>query len=385
MDHLYDRSIANETVGQSAAEFKTNKIKEPVMYKNLTINFLFTLIIVINLPDFPNQAYAVEQTPEANPGIRFIHMQIQYSGADHVNELWAQFDDKGEILHLRCSFPITEDGPKEVLWEGGDKCAVWFKAGHAVRIYGEKEKRNLEWFKEHYGIPEFDPRLMLEKLDKDAKEGKLRLEQQPSAGEDGTTTLIVTGKDAKNRRMIYKVDQAAKLVKEVEEQRLEDGKYELRRRIRYLDYNKPIDPEVFTFKTPADVIRIDETTQVLGLPKGDLSDQEIAKKVAREFFEALIAKDYKKAGNLEMGLPEARVKKQFGNIKFLRIVSIGEPSPDEETGSQLVPCKVEVETTKGWFNLSSEKTIERCKTLVRPVSSQPDRWGILNPGYKARY
>ena len=50
------------------------------------------------------------------------------------------------------------------------------------------------------------------------------------------------------------------------------------------------------------------SNRTIGLEKGDLTNDEIAAKVAREFFEALIAEDYAKAGLLLEGMPAERMK-----------------------------------------------------------------------------
>jgi len=380
MDRNFSTVAKNVKPHAVAGGFFSGLFRQVAMATAFVAALAYVLLLLFGDLLHFNQAYSIDQTLEANRGIRFVHMKFEGKGERrNEQEMWAQFNEKGELIRLLVDYPVTEDGHKTVNWMT-DKIQVWFRAGNAIRTIAEKNIP--DQMKRIFA--DFDPKPMMEKVAKGVKEGKLNLEQQPSTDKDETITLIVTNKDSKFQRTIYKVDQASKLVKEVEIYELWDEKYELAKRISYSDYNKPTGPEVFTFKPQANTVIIDETAQVLGLPKGDLSDKEIAAKVAREFFEAMIAKDYKKAGMLAMGNPAAEVEKQFKNIKFLRIVSIGEPSPHEETGSQLVPCKIEVETS-GWFNLYKEKTIEPCRTLVRPVHSYPDRWGILNPGYKAGY
>jgi hypothetical protein len=109
-------------------------------------------------------------------------------------------------------------------------------------------------------------------------------------------------------------------------------------------------------------------TQAVGLPKGTLSDNEIAQKVAREFFEALSAKDYAKAATLCEGLTAKELEKNFeegGELHYLKIISVGAPKPPSkpETGGVEVPCVVTAEAT---FNLG-----------VRSVHNQPDKWQIF--------
>ena len=110
----------------------------------------------------------------------------------------------------------------------------------------------------------------------------------------------------------------------------------------------------------------DWSAELRGTP---LSDEEMAKKVAREFFEALIAEDYKKAGIILEGVPAEAIKKSFGRIKFLRIVEIGQPTPHRKTRSLRVPVKVGLES-KG------KKAIQQFSPLIRHAYKQPNRWVI---------
>ena len=109
----------------------------------------------------------------------------------------------------------------------------------------------------------------------------------------------------------------------------------------------------------------------IGLEKGNLTDSEIATKVAREFFEALIAEDYEKAGLLYEGIPAKKMKEVYGRFKFYRIVEIGKPiagvgvHPDKTQ----VPVKVEWEGTAG-------KEVKQFDPYIRAVYGHPDRWGI---------
>ena len=78
---------------------------------------------------------------------------------------------------------------------------------------------------------------------------------------------------------------------------------------------------------PKDVTVIDQINRKPGLVKGDLTEDEIARKVVRAFFEALIAGDYDKAGLIYEGMPGAKLKETYGQARFLRIVEIGKPAP----------------------------------------------------------
>jgi hypothetical protein len=175
--------------------------------------------------------------------------------------------------------------------------------------------------------------------------------------------------------LVLFVDQATKLVTATEFYRLKDGRYQYIGMQEYYNYNKTIDAEMFTLddEVPADVMRVDQTAQEVGLVQGNLSDEEVAVEVARQFFEALIAKDYTRAGKLLEGIPADKMQQMFGNIKFIRIISIGPagPHPNPATGGLVVPCTVEIEKD-GQIN---EWKLERLG--VRQVYNHPGRWTIF--------
>jgi hypothetical protein len=94
-------------------------------------------------------------------------------------------------------------------------------------------------------------------------------------------------------------------------------------------------------------------------------------KVARAFFEALIAKDYGRAGSIMSGLPASRMEEAFGKMKFLRIISVGNatPHPDARTRFLQVHCEVEI-------RVEGQTKIEKFVPCIRAVEGQPDRWLI---------
>ena len=104
--------------------------------------------------------------------------------------------------------------------------------------------------------------------------------------------------------------------------------------------------------------------------QGDLTDTEIAVEVIRQFLQALIEEDYAEAGRLWGGVPADRMKKAYGQIRFIRIISIGEPIPRPEMGGLYVPCTVEIEENGKIIQWHPEHS------YVRQVHDQPGRWEI---------
>jgi hypothetical protein len=183
--------------------------------------------------------------------------------------------------------------------------------------------------------------------------------------------LIESPREGSGWREVYWIDPRTKLVQEKERYQLEGGEYRLVSRCEYLEYNQPIDPEVFRLELPDDVMRVDQTTQEVGLAKGDLTDEQIAVEVVRQFFGALIDEDYDKAGQLCEGIPGRKLQEHFAKDRFMRIVSIGSPTPhpDPRTEFLQVPCEVEVES-------DGARTVRQYTLNVRHAYNQPDRWTV---------
>lgn len=319
-------------------------------------------------------AYALEQTIRANHTVRYLHIKDFNEGEDEPKEFWVECNESGGIESARLHIPewdSPEDGAKVGVWKE-DKVQVWFKKKNHVFIASDRTTAERMLMV----VEACDPRLAVERLYEQERQGKVKVEiEEPS---DKTQPIIVTATypagDSSPRKRVLFVDQATKLVKAVEYYLLEDGAYRYVGKQEYSDYNQPIEPDMFTLnEVPADVMRIDQTTQEVGLVQGALTDEQIALEVARQFFEALIAGDYAKTGKLLEGLPAEKIKELFGGRKFLRIISVGPvaPHPMPETKGVIVPCIVEIEED----GKISEWKLDRLG--VRQVYNQPGRWTIF--------
>ena len=118
---------------------------------------------------FATVAYALEQTLEANLGLRSIHIRVEPAGSG-TRETWAEFGKDGKLRRLRMNFPKTEDGEKEVVWQG-DQAEVWFKTkGHVLVIRDRKTAEKLS--KE---LVAFDPKVIMEQLYEAQSKGKVKI------------------------------------------------------------------------------------------------------------------------------------------------------------------------------------------------------------------
>jgi len=318
-----------------------------------------------------SSAYALEHTIRANHGIRYIHIKDFKPGEADPKEFWVEFFEEGEVMNARLDFPAwaSADGEKAVVWKE-NKAKVWFKKKNTLATIKDKTvARHLL-----KSMQQLSPRLAVERLKEQQAEGRVNVEiDEPSNKSEPivvTATYPPNGSKPGQRRILF-VDRATKLVTAVEFYELKDGEYRQYGLSEYHGYNQPIDAAVFNIEdeVPADAMRIDQTVQEIGLVQGQLSDEEIAVEVVRQFIEALIAADYAKASRIYSGVPAELLEQKLGALKFLRIVSIGEPAPSSFNNSLKVPCEYEVEA-------NGVKSVSGSGIYVRPVHGQPGRWSI---------
>jgi hypothetical protein len=345
------------------------------LFMKTTVKFAAAAIVLIaaflslTLFKTVTPAYAIEQTVKACHSLRFIHLKCEPAGPG-VEEIWVQFDENGQLGHLRMNFPNTADGPKDVVWEQG-KAEVWFKAKKIDLTV--REEAMLDRLKMSYS--DLDPKLFVEKLYQSQKDKTGQIEIHESQSENEPIIIIAT---SNNFRKIYKVNPKTKLLEQIEHFELQNGEYKSLGTITYMDYNQPANPEIFVLNPPADVVHIDQTNQVIGLEQGQMTDDQVAIEVVRQFWQAIIDNDYRTAGQLMEGLPlpADTVKKLFVEnfkTKVTKIISVGpvQPHPKPETKGVIVPCTIEYEMN----GQTLQRTFDHIG--VRQVYNQPGRWTIF--------
>jgi hypothetical protein len=341
-------------------------------------------------------AYAIEQT--------YIHTKSFWPPHEEPMEGWIEFDATGTGRNFRIQMPAWTDP-----WgHDGDKIIVWKDNKAQIWLYGVAKDNEIAdmVFK---STEQFDPKTALQSLQELESEGKIDLdielpedkaspiivtatilekvtEDKPITNtERGMTKLTNMWKGSENDifKLVLFVDQATKLVTSIEFYEQRQGQDHCAYILEYYDYNQPIAAEMFVLEdeVPADAMRMDQTTQEAGLAQGDLTNEEIGVEVIRQFLQALIEKDYAKAGRMWGGVPAERMKKAYGQIRFIRIISIDKPVPCGEsvqcgddhycTGVH-VTCEVEIEES-GKTSLWKPRCV-----AVRQVHGQPDRWQIIS-------
>ncbi len=312
-------------------------------------------------------AYAFEQTVEANRLVRAIHVRIDPSDGG-LAEAWADFDPNGKITRLRNDFEKGPDGSKVVVWQDG-KALVWFKDKKGASLLPEKDM--LRRLRPDQRLL-YDPRAFVEVLYRAQADGKVKLQATEPTRPNEDISLTMVPRDGQTGwREEFKIDAATKLLRRFDKYQSKDGKDTLVMSVQYLEYNEAVDPNAYDVKLPDGVTVVDQTAADLGLSRGEASKDDIARKVAQEFFEALVAKDYDRAGKLCGGIPAERVRTLIQSLVCARVVAIGSPTPhpDPKTEFLQVPCQIEV-TTNG------SQQVKTYTLNIRPLYNRPDRWAI---------
>lgn len=324
-------------------------------------------------------AYALEQTIEASRGVRWLHIKNFTAGHEEPREGWIEFDEDGQARNVRAFMPewaSPVDGPRTFVWKDGT-VHMWIPRQNRLAILkADSIQGQLNTM-----LQELDPRLALARIDDLKAQGKVEtaIEESP----DRTRPIIVTvtylpNSDSPDRRKVLSVDPTTKLIRTMELHQFQDGQYHCESRIELQEYNQPIDPKMFdlTNETPANVEHLNLGGVDLGLVQGQLSDEDVAVKVVRQFFESLRAGDYDAASRLLPLANAATLKEQFGAVKILRIVSLGPATliPGPGNKEMAVPCTIEYEE-------NGKKSSLTLKGLqVQELPERPGRWMIQTLG-----
>ena len=354
-------------------------MKSPVTKYAAAAVIIVSVVLTLSFWDKTTPiAYSLEQTAEASHSVRFLHIKDFNPGQEEPKEFWLEFDEHGQVKNIKAHMPAWEspsDGERVVIWQAG-KAKVWYKKKNTLitmidtRFSGNILKA-VQLFDPKSAVPRFAE---LEKLELVIIEI-----EEPSKKTEPITVTATYSPECKEfglhiDRTIMFIDPDTKLIINMKHYCLaEDDDYELMSRTEFYEYNQQIDPKMFVFDNlPSDVTEIDKTIEDIGLEQGQLSDEEIAVKVVREFYEAVIAKDHVKTGRIYGNASAARMEEKFKEINIIRIISIGDPKPhpSPNVGGFMVPCKLEIEKD------GIKSVYEPYGPGVRPIYGQPNRWGI---------
>ncbi len=355
-------------------------MKSPITKLAAAAVIITAVVLSITLWDRSTPlAYGIEQTIEANNSVRYLHIKNFTAGEDEPREGWLEFDQDGQVTKVRAHMPewlSPMDESMVIVWKG-DVEQVWNKRKKVLATMKAKDntKEQLTAF-----LKKVDPKTAVKHIYELQSQGKVKVEINEPTDKAEPITMTVTylpESSTPDKRKVLYIDPTTKLVNTIELYKLKDDEYQYEGMIELDDYNQPIDAQLFDLQNevPPDVKHFDQTANDVGLSQGQLSDEQAATEVVRQFFQALIAEDYTRAGKLfVLTMPANQLQQHIGRVKILRIVSIGPAvlNPKLETKGFDVPCKIELEEN----GKRNTPTLEGIK--VQQLRNQPERWGIFS-------
>jgi hypothetical protein len=315
-------------------------------------------------------AFGLDQVIAAAKGVRTLHIKTQGPKDSVPNEYWIVCDQSGHVAKARYYLPATEDGAKLITWTP-ERTEIWFKSKHGFLTI---QTTNVEARMQSL-LEQSQPQLVTSRLKEAQASGKVEMDIQQPADQAQPVKIVVVNK-TKPLKQVYWIDRKSDLITSIENYGTEGGADVLQSKMEFLDYNVPIDDKMFSLRDqlPPDVRIADQVTQVSGVAQGNLTDQEAAAQTARAFFQALIDKDYKKAGLVMGGELEQFTQKEYGQINVTAIVSVGPAvlQTNWVKRGYMVPCKVEITHADG------QKSIWASAAYVRPGDNEqhPEYWNI---------
>ncbi len=316
-------------------------------------------------------AFGIEQVIDAYNDVLFLHVKQYRPDQQQPNEFWIKSDEFGRVAKARYYLPVTEDGVKLITWTP-QRAEIWFKTKNGFLIC--QSKRVEDWMQSI--VEQCQPKLVMKKLLEDQKAGKVDLDIQKPQDKQKPVLVVATYK-SEQKKEIYYINQATDLITVIEFYRIDENKEVLKSTMEFFDYNVPIDEKMFSLENevPGDVTAVNQLTQLIGIPQGNMTEEQAAAETVRQFFQALIDKDYEKAGSIFSGISEEEAKKYFSKLNVTAIISIGTPTPHPKCGphSFRVPCELEITTPDG-----KKTTWEPYGPFARCGDDEvhPDRWII---------
>jgi hypothetical protein len=259
------------------------------------------VVLYVSLFSSSMPAYAMEQTARANDQVTSYHVRITPpSSWGSAGEAWVQLALDGVPLHARMDF-LGGDWGDRVGIVSESRAEFWWKARH-IRVVSDNQRWIDMVLRQCTKLRSlFDPKLAFHKLVADKEAGRVQVATEPPRNQGDPITLTVTSKGDPNRRQVYEIDPQSKLVERVIEYQRCDTQWKRVWKCDYSDYNSEIDPETFQPKLPPDTVTLDPSTVDFGnlaRSQGELTDGQMAARLAVECFEAFVNGTFEKTAQL---------------------------------------------------------------------------------------
>jgi hypothetical protein len=301
-------------------------------------------VVVLSVSVFDKSVPTALETKQAVAdynNIRFLHVKQFRDNRQEPDEFWIKADEHGRVAKARYCLPVTEDGVKLITWTP-ERAEIWFKSKNGFLICQTKQIEG----RMQTILEQCQPKLVMKKLLEEQKAGVVDINTPKPQNKQEPATIIATYK-SKAKKEIYYVNQETNLITHIEFYSIENGQDTLVSTTKFYDYNIPLDEKMFSLKdeVPKDVTVTNQLEQLIGIPQGNMTYEQAAAETARQFFQALIDKDYKKAGQIYAGISEEKAKEYFEvKLNVTAIISIGTPTPYPKCGPHCfkVPCEAEI-------------------------------------------
>lgn len=316
------------------------------------------IVALYILVQMPGAAYALQDTIDAYNSIRWVRISVSDEAPPETgtSQAWLGCDEQGNVTKIRFQSDNVGDSVGGLTITGDSGQSQAWLPDHNLHLTGYGDVSILL----SYDVSKLDPGFLTEKLLEQEGQGEVVVDI--SEPEDKREPIAVTvtypqGSRSENWKKVFYIDQATKLVIRIDKFELKDQEFQHVKTFEFFDYNQEIDQKMFTLDgdVPSDAIVADMSEAEAGLAQGDMTDEQIATEVTRQFFEALIAKDFTKAGQLYLAAPDFLVEKSLMGANVLKITSIEQARPDSDPDSSvmLVSCRALAEFGGQYFDLNA--------------------------------
>jgi hypothetical protein len=307
------------------------------------------------------EAYALDDSIEAHNSIRWlriIHTAVYSETASEQREVLLGCDEQGRITRMRFKIGGNDGlmGPLTVA-QKSERSEAWLSK-HNLHVVGYGNASNAMF---SYDVYELDPKFLLRKLTEQRTRGEAIVDINEPEGKDDPIVVTVTypkGSRSENWEKVIYVDRATNLVRRIEKFERSNPEKSYRETLEFSDYNVEIDPSMFTLDgdVSPDAKVVDMSGVRIGMFQGDMTDEEVVTKITKEFFGAVIAEDFDRAGQLYLGAPGSLIEHAFDDVNAIRILSVGEPHVPSNPDSNMMrsSCKVLAEVWGDYYEIDAE-------------------------------
>jgi hypothetical protein len=334
---------------------------------------IVAVYVVTQIPGgFLPKAYALQDTIDAYNSIRWVHIVRTGIAFPETREFWLGCDDQGNVTRMRLDSDNAGDSIGSIIIAGNSDGSEAWLPKYDLHLTGYGDASILLGF----DVSELDPKLLIERLLE--QQGRNEVIVDIDEPLEKTKPIMVTvtypeGSLSEDWKKVYYIEQASKLVNKIDKFKLQDRKFQHINTLELFDYNQPIDEMMFNLDNdvPAYAKVVDMTEVQAGISQGDMTDEEIAVEITRQFFEAAIARDFSRAGKLYLGAPGFLVRDQFMGANMLEILSVGQafPASDPDSDAMICTCRLLAELDGQYYEVDAK--------MVRVIRSSADDGWII--------